>query len=55
VVKSALADLGRAGEIDVIADIGYPIPLAVMCELLDVDIEGAQLLRTETPKLVGTP
>ena len=53
VVKSALADLGRAGEVDVIADIGYPIPLAVMCELLDVDIEGAQLLRTETPKLVG--
>jgi cytochrome P450 len=53
VVKSALADLGTADEVDVIADIGYPIPLAVMCELLDVDIEGAQLLRTETPKLVG--
>ncbi len=53
VVKAALADLGHAGEVDVIADIGYPIPLAVMCELLDVDIEGAQLLRTETPKLVG--
>jgi cytochrome P450 len=53
VVKAALADLGSADEIDVIADIGYPIPLAVMCELLDVDIEGAQLLRTETPKLVG--
>ncbi|MFN2535470.1 MAG: cytochrome P450, partial [Pseudonocardiaceae bacterium] len=43
----------QTGEVDVIADIGYPIPLAVMCELLDVDIEGAQLLRTETPKLVG--
>jgi cytochrome P450 len=53
VVTSALADLGKAGEIDVIADIGYPIPLAVMCELLDIDIEGALLLRTETPKLVG--
>jgi cytochrome P450 len=53
VVKAALADLGTAGEVDVIGDIGYPIPLAVMCELLDVDIEGAQLLRTETPKLVG--
>lgn len=53
VVKSALADLDKADEVDVIADIGYPIPLAVMCELLDVDIEGAQLLRTETPKLVG--
>jgi cytochrome P450 len=53
VVKAALADLGQAGEVDVIADIGYPIPLAVMCELLDVDIEGAQLLRTETSKLVG--
>ena len=53
VVKAALADLDQAGEVDVIADIGYPIPLAVMCELLDVDIEGAQLLRTETPKLVG--
>jgi cytochrome P450 len=53
VVKSALADLDTADEVDVIADIGYPIPLAVMCELLDVDIEGAQLLHTETPKLVG--
>ncbi|MGH3521779.1 MAG: cytochrome P450, partial [Mycobacterium sp.] len=53
VVKAALADLDQADEVDVIADIGYPIPLAVMCELLDVDIEGAQLLRTETPKLVG--
>ena len=53
VVKSALADLASADEVDVIADLGYPIPLAVMCELLDVDIEGAQLLRTETPKLVG--
>ncbi|MGH3914574.1 MAG: cytochrome P450, partial [Pseudonocardiaceae bacterium] len=53
VVKSALADLGKAGEVDVIAEIGYPIPLAVMCELLDIDIEGAQLLHTETPKLVG--
>lgn len=53
VVKSALADLSEGGEVDVIAEIGYPIPLAVMCELLDVDIEGAQLFRTETPKLVG--
>jgi cytochrome P450 len=53
VVKSALADLGTAREVDVITRIGYPIPLAVMCELLDVDIEGAQLLRTQTPKLVG--
>ncbi len=53
VVKAALAELGQADEVDVIAEIGYPIPLAVMCELLDVDIEGAQLLRTETPKLVG--
>ena len=53
VVKAALADLDQTGKVDVIADIGYPIPLAVMCELLDVDIEGAQLLRTETPKLVG--
>ncbi|MFZ0874226.1 MAG: cytochrome P450 [Pseudonocardiaceae bacterium] len=52
-VKAALADLNTADEVDVVADIGYPIPLAVMCELLDVDIEGAQLLRTETPKLVG--
>lgn len=53
VVKAALAELGEGSDVDVIADIGYPIPLAVMCELLDVDIEGAQLLRTETPKLVG--
>jgi cytochrome P450 len=53
VVRAALADLPKVDEVDVIADVGYPIPLAVMCELLDVDIEGAQLLRTETPTLVG--
>jgi cytochrome P450 len=53
VVEAALAGFATAKEVDVIAEIGYPIPLAVMCELLDVDIEGAQLLRTETPKLVG--
>jgi hypothetical protein len=53
VARSALADLDKADEVDVITDIGYPIPLAVMCELLDIDIEGAQLLRIETPKLVG--
>lgn len=37
--------------IDVLADIGYPVTLAVIAELLDVGLEGAQLFADHTPQL----
>jgi hypothetical protein len=38
--------------VDVLADIGYPVTLAVMAELLDVGPEGAHLFADHTPDLV---
>lgn len=44
-------DAGQAGEVDLLADYGYVIPLAVIAELLDVGVEGAQLFLKQTPYL----
>jgi cytochrome P450 len=49
-VLDGLFDVGP--EIDVLADVGYPVPLAVIAELLDVGIEGAELFAERTPDLV---
>lgn len=44
----------EAGEpLDVMAELAYPIPLAVFCEILDVDAEVAAVVRTETPKVAA--
>ena len=32
-------------------ELAYPIPLAVIAELFDVGLEGAELIRAETPTL----
>jgi cytochrome P450 len=37
---------------DLLAEVGYLVPLAVMAELLDAGTEGAELFRAETPRLV---
>ncbi len=37
---------------DLIADLAYVVPLAVIAELLDVGTEGAEVFRAETPRLV---
>jgi cytochrome P450 len=42
---------GLPGEFDVVADVGYPVALAVICELLDVGVEGAELFADMTPRL----
>jgi cytochrome P450 len=44
---------GLAGEeyADVLEEIGYLVPLAVVTELLDAGIEGAELFREQTPAL----
>jgi cytochrome P450 len=40
-------------DFDVMSDLAYPIPLAVICELLDTGTEMAVALRHRTPRLVG--
>lgn len=42
---------GIGPEIDVLADIGYPVTLAVITELLDVGVEGAEVFAEHTPAL----
>jgi hypothetical protein len=49
IVDAVLDDL--PGEFDVVADVGYPVALAVICELLDVGSEGAELFAEMTPRL----
>lgn len=52
IVDSVLDGLAVIGpEVDVLADVGYPIALAVICELFDVGAEGAELFAELTPKL----
>ncbi|MCL2586254.1 MAG: cytochrome P450, partial [Streptosporangiales bacterium] len=53
VADAALETLGdSAGNADLLADLGYLVPLALIAELLDVGADGAELLRAETPRLV---
>jgi cytochrome P450 len=53
IVDAVLDGLPDAGpEIDVLRDVGYPLTLAVIAELLDVGVEGAQLFAEQTPNLV---
>ncbi len=51
VVDSAFASLAGDEPVELMSDLAYPIPLAVIAELFDVGVEGAQLLRSETPKM----
>lgn len=37
-VDSLLRDVGRAGALDVVADLAYPLPVAVICRLLGVPL-----------------
>jgi cytochrome P450 len=50
-VESALEPLGDDGPVELMSEVAYPVSLAVIAELFDVGVEGAGLLRTETPKL----
>jgi cytochrome P450 len=52
IVESCLDGLaGDDGEVDLLADYGYLIPLAVIAELLDVGVEGAEVFLEQTPRL----
>jgi hypothetical protein len=53
IVDAALDGLAGIGPfVDVVGDVGYPISLAVVSELLDVGAEGAQLFADLTPDLM---
>jgi len=45
-----LAD-GESTEVDLLADFGYLVPLAVIAELLDVGVDGAEVFLEQTPRL----
>ena len=51
IVDSAFAPLSEGEPIELMSELAYPIPLAVIAELFDVGLEGAELLRSETPTL----
>lgn len=51
IVDSAFTALAEGEPIELMSELAYPIPLAVIAELFDVGLEGAELLRSETPTL----
>jgi cytochrome P450 len=51
IVDSALAPLADGEPIELMSELAYPIPLAVIAELFEVGVEGAQLLRAHTPAM----
>ncbi len=53
IVDAAIEPLSDGSPIEVIEDLAMPIPLAVIAELFDGGIEGAEVLREPTPDLVG--
>lgn len=44
---------GAEGDVEVMSEIAYPVPLAVICELFDVGTDVAVLLRDETPAMAA--
>jgi cytochrome P450 len=51
IVDSAFTVLAKGEPVELMSELAYPIPLAVIAELFDVGLEGAELLRSETPTL----
>ncbi len=51
IVETALTPLLDGEPIELMAELAYPIPLAVIAELFDVGLEGAEVLGAETPTL----
>jgi cytochrome P450 len=51
IVDAALAPLSEGETMELMGELAYPIPLAVIAELFDVGLEGAEVLGAETPML----
>jgi pimeloyl-[acyl-carrier protein] synthase len=53
IVHAAFSAMEPGSDIDVLSEIAYPIPLAVICELLGAGPDTALAFRRDTPQLVG--
>jgi hypothetical protein len=53
IVKAALAGPDASETFDVMDTVARPVPLAVICELLDVGVDAARVLQIETPKMTA--
>ncbi len=51
-IEDDFQDADSPASVDLLADFGYLVPLAVIAELLDVGVEGAQVFLDQTPELV---
>lgn len=51
IVDVAFAAMEEGESVELMEELAYPIPLAVIAELFDVGLEGAEVLRAETPTL----
>jgi cytochrome P450 len=51
IVDSAFAPLAEGEPIELMSELAYPIPLAVIAELFGVGLEGAEVIHAETPTL----
>ncbi len=51
IVDSALVPLLEGEPAELMGELAYPIPLAVIAELFDVGLEGAEVIGAETPTL----
>ncbi len=51
IADAAFAPLAEGEQIELMSELAYPIPLAVIAELFDVGLEGAEVIRAETPTL----
>jgi cytochrome P450 len=51
IVETALAPVLEGEPTELMQELAYPIPLAVIAELFDVGLEGAEVLGAETPVL----
>jgi cytochrome P450 len=51
IVEAALAPVLEGEPAELMGELAYPIPLAVIAELFDVGLEGAEVLGAETPVL----
>jgi cytochrome P450 len=53
IVSAALDGWPPGHDLDVMPELAYPVPLAVICEMLDTGTQLAAALRLQTPRLVG--
>jgi pimeloyl-[acyl-carrier protein] synthase len=53
IVRAALADHDPPDAFEVMENLAYPVPLAVICELLDAPAELAVRLREQTPRMAA--